>query len=115
MLQNIERIEYRHGMLEKGKQPADLPVKIWRRSQITPDILKPINNEDILNLGGSYGDRSIGSPPEYDYLKIILTDDEVEIEFFNRGILLLTADNETYRRIHRVLCVMDKHAKDRKK
>jgi len=115
MLQNIEKIEYRHGLLEKGKQPADLPVKIWSNSQTTPEILKSIHNEDILNLGGAYGDRSIGNPPEYDHLKIILTDNEVEIEFFNRGISLFTTDNETYRRIHRVLCVLDKHTKDRKK
>lgn len=115
MLQNIEKIEYRHGLLKKGKQPADLPVKIWRNSQITPEILKSIHNEDFLNLSGTYGNRSIGSPPEYDCLKIILTDDEVKIEFFNRGISLFTEDNETYRRIHRVLCVLDKHTKDRKK
>ena len=115
MLQNIEKIEYCHGLLEKGKQPADLPVKTWRNSQITPEILKSIHNEDILNLGGTYGDASIGSPPEYDYLKIILTDDEVEIEFFNRCISLFTADNETFRRIHRVLCVLDKHTEGRKK
>ena len=115
MLQNIERIEYRRGPLEKGKQPANLPVKIWHSSQITPEILKSILNEDILNQGGTYGDRSIGSPPEYDHLKIILSDDEVEIEFFNRGISLITTNNEIYRRIHRVLCVLDKHTKDRKK
>ena len=113
MIQNIEKIEYRHGLLEKGKKPTDLPVKIWCDSQINPEILKSIHNEDILNLGGTYGDRGIGSPPEYDYLRIILTDDEVEIEFFNRCISLFTTDDETYRKIHRVLCVLDKHIADR--
>lgn len=97
MIQDIEKIEYRHGFLEKGKQATELPVKVWRSSQINAEIIQSIHNEDILNLGGTYGDRSIGSPPEYDYLKIILTDDEVEIEFFNRGMSLLTADSETYR------------------
>jgi len=110
MIQNIEKIEYRHGLLEKKKQPTDLPMKVWRGSQINAEILKSFHNEDILNLGGTYGDRDIGNPPEYDYLRIILTDDEVEIEFFNRGISLLTTDNQKYRRIHRVLCVLDKQS-----
>jgi len=109
MIQDIKRIEYRCGLLEKGKQATDLPMKVWRGSQIDAEIIRSIHNEDILNLGGVYGDKDIGDPPEYDHLRIALTDDEVEIEFFNRGILLLTADSETYRRIHRFLCVLDNH------
>jgi len=109
MIQDIEKIEYRHGLLEKGKQATDLPVKIWRGSQINAKIIRSIHNEDILNLGGVYGNKDIGDPPEYDYLKIILTDDDVQIEFFNRGLSLLTSDSETYRRIHRFLCILDNH------
>ena len=112
MIQDIEKIEYRCGLLEKGKQATDLPVKIWRGSQINAEIILSIHNEDILNLGGVYGDRDMGDPPEYDQLRIALTDDEVEIEFFNRGISLLTTDNETFRRIHRVLCVLGNYIVD---
>ena len=109
MIQDIEKIEYCHGLLEKGKQATDLPVKVWRSSQINAEIIRSLHNEDILNLGGVYGNKDMGDPPEYDHLRIVLTDDEVQIEFFNRGISLLTADSETYRRIHRFLCVLDKH------
>ena len=105
MIQDIEKIEYRRGLLEKGKQVTDLPVKVWRSSQINAEIIQSLHNEDILNLGGVYGDKDIGDPPEYDHMRIVLTDDEVEIEFFNRGISLFLADSETYRRIHRFLCV----------
>lgn len=80
MLQDIEKIEYRRGLLEKGKQATDLPVKVWRGSQINAEILRSLHNEDVLNLGGVY-----------------------------RGISLLTTDSETYRRIHRFLCVLDNH------
>ena len=109
MIQDIERIEYRRGLLEKEKQATDLPVKVWRSSQINAEIIQSLHNEDILNLGGVYGDKDIGDPPEYDHMRIVLTDDEVEIEFFNRGISLFLADSETYRRIHRFLCVLDNH------
>lgn len=109
MIQDIEKIEYRHGLLEKGKQATDLPVKIWRSSQINVENIRSLHNEDVLNLGGVYGNKDMGDPPEYDHLRIVLTDDEVQIEFFNRGLSLLTTDSETYKRIHRFLCVLDNH------
>jgi len=33
---------------------------------------------------------------EYDYLKLILTDDTVEITVYNRGIALFMSDDELY-------------------
>ena len=45
---------------------------------------------------------------EHDHLKLVLTDDTVEITIFNRGIALFTTDDERVRRIHRVLCLLDK-------
>ena len=104
MSQNLERIEYRRGMLEKGAKPGDLPVKVWRRIKITAELMEAIIKEDLLNLGGVYGDRTVGDPVEYDHLKIVLTDDIVEITIFNRGITLFLSDDERVRRIHRVLC-----------
>jgi len=42
-------------------------------------------------------------------LRLILADAAVvEIEFFNRGITLFLTDDETHRRIHRVLCQLDR-------
>lgn len=111
MIQDLERIEYRHGMLESGMKPGDLPVKTWRGAEISTEVRKSVNEEDILNLGGSYGDKDVGDPVEYDHLRLILTDDVVEIEVFNRGITLFTTDDEKVKRIHRVLCILD----DRKK
>ena len=107
MLQDLEQIEYRRGMLESGMKPGDLPVKTWRGAKIPSDVRKSINEEDILNLGGTYGDKDAGDPVEYDHLRMVLTDDVVEIEVFNRGITLFTTDDEKVKRIHRVLCKLD--------
>ena len=30
MILDLEQIEYRRGMVEKGTKPDDLPVQIWR-------------------------------------------------------------------------------------
>jgi hypothetical protein len=100
----MEQIEYRKGMLEKGMKPDDLPVQIWRGAKIPADVRGAINTEDLLNLGGVYGDKRAGDPVEYDHLKLVLADDTVEVTVFNRGITLFTSDDERVRRIHRVLC-----------
>jgi len=107
MIQDLEQIEYRKGMLEKGMKPDGLPVKIRRGAKISAEIRKAINEEDILNLGGVYGDEDAGDPVEYDHLRLVLTDDTVEITVFNRGIMLFTSDDEHVRCIHRVLCKLE--------
>ena len=103
-LRDLEQIEYRHGLLDPGMKPSDLPVRVWRGAEIHSEVHKAINEEKLLNLGGVYGDKAVGDPVEYDHLKIVLPDDVVEIEFFNRGITLFTTDDETARSIHRVFC-----------
>lgn len=107
MIQNLERIEYRKGMLERSMKPENLPLKDWRGGKIPANVRAAVNEEDLLNLGGVYGDRNAGDPVEYDHLRLILTEDTVEITVFNRGITLFTSDDEKVRRIHRVLCKLD--------
>ncbi len=107
MIQDLEQIEYRRGMLERGMKPDSLPVKAWRGVKIPADMRAAVSGEDLLNLGGVYGNKNAGDPMEYDYLKLILTDDTVEITVYNRGIALFMLDDERIRRIHRGLCKLD--------
>ena len=107
MIQDIEKIEYRSGLLEPGMSVEDLPVKVFQAEKIPSEVRKSIHEEDILNLGSVYGDKEAGDPLQYDHLKIILTSDTVEITFFNRAITLGFSDNEMFRRIHRVLCKIE--------
>jgi hypothetical protein len=118
MIQNLKKIEYRKGMLERSMKPENLPLKVWRGGKIPGNVRAAVIEEDLLNLGGVYGDRKAGNPVEYDHLRLILTpacrdargagrDDTVEITVFNRGIMLFTSDDEKVRRTHRVLCKLD--------
>ena len=111
MIQDLEQIEYRKGVLEKGMKPKDLPVKVWRGAKIPAEVRKAVNEENVLNLGGVYGDKNAGDPVEYDHLKLVLTDDTVDITVFNRGIMLFTSGDEQVQRIHRVLCKLDRSGK----
>ena len=108
MIQELEQIEYRKGILEEGVKAQSLPAKVWRGAKIPAEASTAVNEENLLNLGGVYGDKNAGDPVEYDHLMLVLTDDTVEITLFNRGITLFTSDEERLRRIHRVLCKLDR-------
>jgi hypothetical protein len=108
MCRNVERVEYRRGMLESGGRPDVLPVKTWTAAELPEDARRSIREERILELGGVYGDPDAGDPVEYDHLKLVIPEGVVEIEFFNRGITLFMTDDERFRRIHRVLCKLDR-------
>jgi len=112
MIQNLEKIEYSKGMLEKGMKAEDLPVKVLRGSEIPAEVRDAVSEERLIHLGGIYGDEDAGDPVEYDHLKLVLPDDTVEITVFNRGITLFLSDDENVRRIHRVLCKLDQPGED---
>jgi len=112
MIPNLEQIEYRWGLLDKGMKPESLPARVWHGEEIPLEVRKAIRDEGLFQLGGVYGDPDIGDPVEYDHLKLILTGDTVEITVFNRGITLFVSDDERLRRIHRVLCKLDPMTED---
>lgn len=108
MIQDLEEIEYRRGMYQKGMKPDRIPARVWRGAHIPVEIKTAISEEDILNLGGVYGDKMAGDPVEYDHLRLVLTDNTVEITVYNRGITLLTTDDERVRSIHRFIYTLEK-------
>jgi hypothetical protein len=107
-IQELEQIEYRYGMLERGMKPDTFPVIKWRGTKIPSEVRESINEEEILNLGGIYGDKTAGDPIEYDHLRLVLTGGTVEIIVYNRGISLMMSDDKRIRCIHRVLCKLRK-------
>jgi len=99
-------------MLEKGMRAKSLPVKVWRGAEISSEVRKAIRGENMLNFGGVYGDKTAGDPVEYDDLKLVLTDNTVEITVFSRGSALLMSDDERIGRIYGVLCKLDGSGRD---
>jgi hypothetical protein len=56
MIQNLKKIEYRKGMLERSMKPENLPLKVWRGGKIPGNVRAAVIEEDLLNLGGVYGE-----------------------------------------------------------
>ena len=108
MVQDIERIEYRNGMLAHNETPNDLPVTTWRAPEFPPGVVAAIRHEGLRGLGGTYGNERAGEPVEYDHLRVVFSDKTVDITVFNRGITLLSTGDAKAQRIQRVLCNLSK-------
>ena len=107
MAQTIKSIEYRSGYLRPDMEPDSLAIQRWSGTEIPPEVRKAIIREDILGLGGTYGQRIAAKPVEYDQLRIILTGGTVDIQVFGR-LGLVSANDARFQRIHRVLCKLNK-------
>jgi len=107
MSREIERVEYRSGWLRGNAEPDSLTVQEWRTSEIPKDLQKAITRENLVDLGGTYGRRAAAEPAEYDHLRVVLAGGIVDVEVFNRRVLLSTGDAEI-KRIDRVLCTLEK-------
>lgn len=104
---SIKGIEYRSGFLREGLTIEDLPVQKWSEIEVPSDVRNAIIRENLLNLGGVYGEKASAEPTEYDHLRIILDSSRVDIEVFGRLQLVSSRDSE-FMRIHRVLCKLNK-------
>ena len=102
----IKSIVYSRAMMES---PADLELGETYEAQgkrVPRRVRQAIESSRLLELEGQYGDRRVSSPVEYDHLVVETPDRVIQIEVFNRGILLYTTGDETLRRIDRVLCAI---------
>ena len=105
----MKRIKYRSGMLEIGFKPRDLAIKIWNGIQIPLEVRKVVIDEDLENLAGVLGDRKASDSVEYDHLTLAYRGGKtVEIKVYNRGNALFLTDDDRIKRIHRILCKLNK-------
>ena len=107
MTRDIQKIEYQSGVLRRGMKPSDLAMQKWQGEAIPSDLRQAVIEEGLLDLGGTYGDKTASKLLEYDQLKIVLADDIVEITVFNRR-MLLSSNDAKFQRIHRALCKLNK-------
>ncbi len=109
----VSNIEYQYGMLRTQNDRSGVKEIVLSELQMTPEIMKCIEDNQLLQASGTYGDPDVGDPIEYDHLSIEHESGITEITFYNRGISLLFGDNETHSQIHRVCCVLRDHERNR--
>ena len=103
----IDKLTYRRGMLENLNDESHLKESILIGTALPSEILESITKDKLLSAGGSYGDKWVGDPIQYDYLEIEHANGTTEITVYNRAIMLFTTDEDIYKRIHRLCCKLD--------
>ena len=101
----IERVVYRSGFVKRLRESRHLPAITFEAADLPEDVVALVDAH-LLDLGGTYGDPSVGDPIQYDELRIEHDQGAVEIVVYNRAILFRT-DTEAVRRIHQVCCRLE--------
>ncbi|MBI2533199.1 MAG: hypothetical protein HYW03_13470 [Deltaproteobacteria bacterium] len=103
-LPKIHRVTYRHGLVSDDdlEDMAGLERVELEGDAISREIVVAIYDNELLGAAGEYGDPLVGDPLEYDELTIEHAGGTTRIGLFNRGIMLLTTNEEFYKRVHRV-------------
>ena len=74
---------------------------------ISHDLVRAIHDNELLGRSGVYGDPSLGDPMQFDHLLIDHGGGRTEITLYNRAILLFKTDDDFYKQVHRVCCMID--------
>lgn len=101
-LPKVSRICLATGFQRRPGDAAALKELVFAGDAVTDALRRAILDNLITELGGEYGDPSVGSPIQVDRLEI---EDEVgttRITVYNRAIMLVHTDDEVMRRLHRV-------------
>ena len=100
----IHRVTYRHGLVDDddledltGLERVELEGDVIARN-----IVVAIYDNQLLEAADDYGDALVGDPLEYDELTIEHAGGTTRIGLFNRGIMILTTNEEFSKRAHRV-------------
>ncbi len=97
-------ITYARGMLESVREKKVEEQYELAAEEIPQDLLDSIERNRLLELGGAYGDERAGDPVEYEHLVIETPEKEVDIEVYNRGLMVFQYEQGgDLMRIHHVL------------
>ena len=106
----IKKLVYKSGMVYDLALKKHCPSIKYSDSTLPSEITALIEEKNILDLEGSYGDKEGYSPIQYNKLTLKATNGkETVIEFYNRAMSLIKTDDETLKSIHRVFCEIEKH------
>ena len=97
-------IRYERGMLESVREKKVEEKYELAGDEIPRELLESIERNRLLELDGEYGDERVGEPVEYEHLLIETPERNVDIEVYNRGLMVFQYEQAgDLMRIHKVL------------
>jgi len=106
----ISKIIYSRGMISDPSNLQGLKTTILQGPNLTREIVDSVFDNDLLSSGGTYGIPDAGDPVQVDFLEIDHELGTTKITLYNRAIMLFQTNEEIYKRIHRLCCIIENWA-----
>jgi hypothetical protein len=96
------KVRYAHKMIRNESEKNDVKLTEYEEKNIDKEVLKILKTNTAFNKSNIFGDKSLGTPIEYE--KLVITEDGKEkiFEYFNKGIYYMMRNSESKRLIFRV-------------
>jgi hypothetical protein len=105
----IRRIIYSRGLVIDPSDRQGLETTVLQGPKLLHDIIDSVFENDLLNSEGTYGIPDAGEPVQVDLIEIEHEQGTTKIVLYNRAIMLFQTNEEIYRRIHKLCCIIEKH------
>ncbi|MCH8245381.1 MAG: hypothetical protein IH951_03125 [Bacteroidetes bacterium] len=109
-LPRIDKVTYTYGFTEDIMEDSRFDTIVLNGSAITHELVRVIHDNQVIGAAGVYGDPTAGDPLQVDRLIIEHGGESTSIVVYNRAIMLFVTNEEFFRQVHRVCCVINRPA-----
>jgi hypothetical protein len=100
----IEHISYKHGMIKKPSQRKKLHARYLHKGNIPDEIVALIEENGVMSIKGTLGEKEGGYPIEYEEVKIKAEGNETRFEVYNKGMSIFVNETAELKRVFK-LCI----------
>ena len=100
----IDHISYKRGMIKKPSQRKRLRASHISKTDISAEIAALIEENQIMMIKGTLGEKDGAIPIEYEEVKITAGDDETCFEVYNKGMSMFVNETSELKRVFK-LCI----------
>lgn len=100
----IEHISYKHGMIKKPSQRKKLHARYLNKGNIPDEIVALIEENGVMSIKGTLGEKEGGYPIEYEEVKIKAEGNETSFEVYNKGMSIFVNETAELKRVFK-LCI----------
>lgn len=99
----IKKVTYQGGLINRLSEITSLEKIEFTESDIPDNIIKVIEETKIHEIAGTYGDKNVGNPIQYDSLSIEYGNKVISIVSFNIAIFMFKTEDPYIKRVFQVM------------
>jgi len=98
----IEHISYKRGMIEKPSQRKKIQAWHLNGDKISKEIATLIEENEIMSIQGTIGEKEGGFPIEYEGVRIRAEGKETSFEVYNKGMSMFLNETPELKRVFKL-------------